>query len=106
VHCAVVVAVERARFGGGPTLVEALTMRMYGHAVHDDAGYVPRRQLDEWRRRDPIDRLAAELRGRGVAVMRLQEDWRSARYDVETAVERAWAAPDPTGDDVSDGVFA
>ena len=106
VHCVVGEAVERARLGGGPTLIEAHTMRMDGHAVHDDAAYVPDALLEEWRRRDPIDGLAHELRGRGVGEMRLQEDWRTARDTVEIAVDRAWDAPDPAGDDVSDGVFA
>jgi pyruvate dehydrogenase E1 component alpha subunit len=106
VHCVVAEAAERARLGGGPTLVEALTMRMDGHAVHDDAAYVPSELLEEWRRRDPIDRLADELRARGVGEMRLQEDWRAARDAVDLAADRAWSAPDPTGDDVTDGVFA
>ena len=81
-------------------------MRMDGHAVHDDAAYVPRELLDEWARRDPIDRLAHELRGRGVGEMRLQEDWRTARDLVERSVDRAWSAPDPSPDDLTDGVFA
>jgi len=106
VHGVVAEAVERARLGGGPTLVEALTMRMDGHAVHDDAAYVPPGLLAEWRGRDPIDRLAADLRGRGVTEMRLQADWLAAREEVEAAVARAESAPDPTGDDVADGVFA
>jgi pyruvate dehydrogenase E1 component alpha subunit len=106
VHLTVSEAVDRARRGGGPTLVEALTMRMDGHAVHDDAAYVPRRLLEEWRRRDPIDRLAAELRGRGVDEMRLQADWLAAREEVDGAVGRAWAAPDPSGEGVASGVFA
>jgi TPP-dependent pyruvate/acetoin dehydrogenase alpha subunit len=106
VHAVVGEAVDRARQGGGPTLIEALTMRMDGHAVHDDAPYVPGPLLEEWRRRDPIDRLGGELRGRGVDEMRLQADWRAARAEVETAVERAWSAPDPTGEDVAEGVYA
>lgn len=106
VHLVVSGAVDRARQGGGPTLIEALTMRMDGHAVHDDAAYVPRQLLEEWRRRDPIDRVAGDLLGRGVDQMRLQADWLAARERVETAVDRAWSAPDPTGDDVAGGVFA
>ena len=45
---------ERAYQGGGPTLIEALTMRMKGHAEHDDARYVPKAMLEKWRARDPI----------------------------------------------------
>jgi TPP-dependent pyruvate/acetoin dehydrogenase alpha subunit len=48
-------AVERARDGGGPVLIEAKTMRMTGHAQHDAAEYVPREMLDYWKARDPID---------------------------------------------------
>jgi pyruvate dehydrogenase E1 component alpha subunit len=47
-------AVERARRGDGPVLVEAKTMRMVGHAQHDAATYVPREMLDYWKGRDPI----------------------------------------------------
>ncbi|MGI8727661.1 MAG: thiamine pyrophosphate-dependent dehydrogenase E1 component subunit alpha, partial [Solirubrobacterales bacterium] len=49
-------AVERARTGGGPTLIECRTMRMHGHGAHDDMSYVPDEMLAEWRRRDPIER--------------------------------------------------
>src|SRR6478752_910920 len=47
---------ERAIAGEGPTLVEAVTMRMHGHAAHDDMKYVPTDKVEEWRRKDPIDR--------------------------------------------------
>ena len=41
-------AIEKARAGGGPTLIECLTLRMEGHAVHDDAFYVPKEMFEEW----------------------------------------------------------
>ena len=47
-------AVERARRGGGPVLIEAKTMRMTGHAQHDAAEYVPREMLEYWKARDPL----------------------------------------------------
>ena len=53
---AVRVARERALAGEGPTLVEAVTMRMHGHAAHDDMRYVPPELLEAWARRDPIER--------------------------------------------------
>src|SRR5438445_3164482 len=59
---------ERALAGGGPTLIEAVTMRMHGHAAHDDMKYVPKEQVEEWRKRDPIDRQEARLRSVGVSV--------------------------------------
>jgi TPP-dependent pyruvate/acetoin dehydrogenase alpha subunit len=48
-------AVDRARSGGGPTLIEAKSFRMLGHAQHDDQRYVPKELLEEWRKKDPID---------------------------------------------------
>src|SRR5512141_583066 len=55
-------AIEKARAGGGPTLVECLTLRMEGHAVHDDAFYVPRELFEEWAKRDPLERFRSWLR--------------------------------------------
>src|SRR5919106_800412 len=48
-------AIEKAREGGGPTIVECLTLRMEGHAVHDDAFYVPKPMFEEWAKADPIE---------------------------------------------------
>src|SRR3989441_4129898 len=55
-------AIERARSGGGPTLIECLTLRMEGHAVHDDAFYVPKDLFEEWAKRDPLERFRSWLR--------------------------------------------
>lgn len=49
-------AVERARNGGGPSIIETVTMRMRGHAEHDDFSYVPKETLEFWRQRDPVER--------------------------------------------------
>ena len=54
-------AADRARRGGGPTLIEAKTMRMKGHAEHDDARYVPKAMLEKWRKKDPILRYQKYL---------------------------------------------
>jgi TPP-dependent pyruvate/acetoin dehydrogenase alpha subunit len=54
-------AVERARAGGGPVLIEAKTMRMTGHAQHDAAEYVPREMLEYWKARDPLDQYERHL---------------------------------------------
>src|SRR6266496_524704 len=55
-------AIEKARGGGGPTLIESLTLRMEGHAIHDDAFYVPKEMFEEWAKSDPIERFRAWLR--------------------------------------------
>ncbi|GAB2463001.1 pyruvate dehydrogenase (acetyl-transferring) E1 component subunit alpha [Xylanimonas ulmi] len=59
-------ALERAHSGGGPTLIEAFTYRMGAHTTSDDpTRYRSREEEAYWRRRDPIDRLAALLRAEG-----------------------------------------
>src|SRR5712691_3535926 len=55
-------AIEKARAGGGPTLIESVTLRMEGHAVHDDAFYVPKEKFEEWARKDPLERFRSWLR--------------------------------------------
>src|SRR5881296_3409809 len=55
-------AIEKARAGEGPTLIECLTLRMEGHAVHDDAFYVPKPLFEEWAKRDPLERFRGWLR--------------------------------------------
>ena len=55
-------AIEKARAGGGPTLLECLTLRMEGHAVHDDAFYVPKELFEQWAERDPVERFRTWLR--------------------------------------------
>src|SRR6188508_1413073 len=54
-------AIEKARHGGGPTLIESVTLRMEGHAVHDDAFYVPKQMFEEWAKNDPIERFRTWL---------------------------------------------
>ena len=65
-------AVDRARAGNGPTIIEALTYRQYGHSRADPAKYRPQEEVDEWLRRDPLTLLAERLRGDGVAEDALQ----------------------------------
>src|SRR5919112_6456075 len=55
-------ALEKAREGAGPTLIESVTLRMEGHAVHDDAFYVPKELFEAWAERDPIERFRTWLR--------------------------------------------
>jgi TPP-dependent pyruvate/acetoin dehydrogenase alpha subunit len=99
-------AVDRARAGGGPTIVECETMRMEGHAIHDDASYVPPEVLETWRTRDPVDRVEALLLADGVTQEELDEVRRVARDDVRAALELALAEPLPDGGDLELGVYA
>ena len=93
---------ERALEGGGPTLIEAVTMRMHGHAAHDDMKYVPREQVEQWRKRDPVERQEGRLAALGVDVEALRA---SVAAEIEAATEDALAAPMPDPDTATDGVF-
>jgi pyruvate dehydrogenase E1 component alpha subunit len=93
---------ERALDGGGPTLIEAVTMRMHGHAAHDDMRYVPREQVEEWRRKDPIDRQAARLAELGVDVAAIRA---SVQGEIDAATEAALAEPMPDPHTATDRVF-
>jgi pyruvate dehydrogenase E1 component alpha subunit len=92
----------RAVDGEGPTLIEAVTMRMHGHAAHDDMKYVPREQVEEWKLRDPIDRQEKRLRSAGVDVDAVRV---AVNEEIEAAVVEALSGPMPAADDVLDGVF-
>jgi TPP-dependent pyruvate/acetoin dehydrogenase alpha subunit len=92
----------RALAGEGPTLIEALTMRMHGHAAHDDMKYVPIEQVEEWRKRDPIERQEDRLRGLGVDVDTVRA---SVQAEIDAGTEEAMAAPMPDQATATDGVF-
>ena len=96
------VARERAINGGGPTLIEAVTMRMHGHAAHDDMKYVPKEQVEEWKQRDPIDRQEQRLAELGVDVDEIRT---TIADELDAAVQQALQGPMPSPDDVLDGVF-
>lgn len=99
-------AARRARSGDGPTLIEAKTIRMHGHAIHDRADYVLREDIDEGEARDPIRQLERRLREQG-----LLDDETSRRIDsrvareVDRGVEEAEASPWPDPATLEDGVF-
>jgi TPP-dependent pyruvate/acetoin dehydrogenase alpha subunit len=88
-------AVERARAGDGPTIIEALTYRQYGHSRSDPAKYRPTEEVEEWLRRDPLTLLAERLHGDGVAEEAVEERRKRAQEVVAAAVEAAKAAPPP-----------
>jgi pyruvate dehydrogenase E1 component alpha subunit len=94
---------ERALSGAGPTLIEAVTMRMHGHAAHDDMKYVPAEQIEEWKRKDPIDRQVRRLEALGVDVAAVREE---VKATIEAAVEEALQSPMPDPETATDRVFA
>jgi pyruvate dehydrogenase E1 component alpha subunit len=93
---------ERALAGEGPTLLEAVTMRMHGHAAHDDMKYVPKAKIAEWREKDPIDRQEARVRAAGADVDALRDEVREA---VDQGTREALAMPMPDPATATDRVF-
>jgi pyruvate dehydrogenase E1 component alpha subunit len=93
---------ERALAGSGPTLIEAVTMRMHGHAAHDDMRYVPPELLERWRARDPVERQQERLAALGVDVEELRGE-----VSQELDAAAAWALEQPMPDPLSaaEGVF-
>jgi TPP-dependent pyruvate/acetoin dehydrogenase alpha subunit len=102
VFAATLEARERAIDGGGPTLIEAVTMRMHGHAAHDDMAYVPDELVEHWRGRDPIELEERRL-------IELEVDVDSLRAEVagelEAALGRARKHAFPDGSTAREGVF-
>ena len=100
-------AVLRARQGGGPTLVEAVTYRMKGHAEHDAQSYVPREELEDWARRDPIARHAERLLASGaVTAADLASIDRSISDELDRDVAEAEKCPYPPAVHALNGVYA
>jgi pyruvate dehydrogenase E1 component alpha subunit len=102
-------AVDRARTGGGPTFVEALTYRLRGHYEGDPAKYRELAELSEWKAKDPILRFTTTLVERGVLDRdgeRAAEIEREARDRVARASEAALSAPLPGPDDLLRHVYA
>jgi pyruvate dehydrogenase E1 component alpha subunit len=101
------VAVDRARAGEGPTLIECHTMRMHGHGAHDDMSYVPPQLLEEWKRRDPIDTYSAWLVAeQGFDPDEIEALQASVKAEVDEAARKALDSPLPDPGTALDGVFA
>jgi pyruvate dehydrogenase E1 component alpha subunit len=96
------IARERALAGDGPTLLEAVTMRMHGHAAHDDMKYVPKEQVEEWRKKDPIERQEARLRDLGVDTDAVRAEVREA---IDAGTQEALAMPMPDPETATDRLF-
>jgi acetoin:2,6-dichlorophenolindophenol oxidoreductase subunit alpha len=88
-------AVERARAGGGPTLLEACTYRFVGHSRSDPARYRPEGELEQWRERDPLVLCRARLEEAGVETAQLAELEDEVAAEMVQARERGLAAPWP-----------
>lgn len=107
VHAIVEAALDHARSGGGPALVELFTYRMHGHGAHDDQRYVPRDELAAWQERDPLLRWRQHAR----RLLGWTDEYQHAleariEHEVQAALEDALAAPYPPVDGLAGSVFA
>lgn len=107
VHGATVTAVERARRGDGPSLLEMKTYRYRGHSRSDPAKYRSAEEVEAWKKRDPISILEARLIEAGEISAADAEATRSSiQAEIDAAAERAAEAPYPTIDEVRRYVYA
>lgn len=100
-------AVERARKGEGPTLIETITMRMHGHSASDDASYVPKGMIEEWMKRDPIDRFERILlNDRVLNETNKKQMEEKIAAEIEEAIHVSLENPLPPGEQAGEGVYA
>jgi pyruvate dehydrogenase E1 component alpha subunit len=100
-------AIEKAREGGGPTLIECQTLRMEGHAVHDDAFYVPKELFERWAERDPIERYRAWLREHADLTHEEEDEITvGVKKLLNESLQRAEESPLPDPSTLLEGVYA
>ena len=100
-------AIEKAREGGGPTLIECMTLRMEGHAVHDDAFYVPKELFERWAENDPIERYRRWLHEHTDFSTEEEDEIKlHVKKALNDALEKAEASPLPDPATLLEGVYA
>ena len=100
-------AVDRARSGGGVTLIELITYRRKGHAEHDNQSYVPPGEIDRWAtENDPIDRYVKVLFDEGFDKAALDAIDARVKEEIDRATDEAEASPMPDPTDALTGVYA
>jgi TPP-dependent pyruvate/acetoin dehydrogenase alpha subunit len=98
-------AITRARNGKGPSIIEAVTMRMRGHAEHDDFAYVPKEMLTEWDAKDPVKKTAALLLKKDATKSEMENIEKQAKTEIENAVATANEMPPPDAEEAFRNVF-
>jgi TPP-dependent pyruvate/acetoin dehydrogenase alpha subunit len=99
-------AIERARTGHGPTLIECKTFRMTGHSAHDDAGYVPPELFEFWEERDPIRKFERFLTQRGVvSASDIEDIQKRINREIDEAIQIAEKDPFPEPEDCLRDVY-
>ena len=99
-------AVERARSGDGPSLVETQTYRWRGHSKSDANRYRTREEIDTWKEKCPIIRFTGYLLEAGVSQAEIDKVFANANSVIDEAVAFAEACPEPDLKDIERGVYA
>jgi TPP-dependent pyruvate/acetoin dehydrogenase alpha subunit len=100
-------AVDRARAGGGVTLIELMTYRRKGHAEHDNQSYVPSGEIERWAaENDPLDRYARVLSAEGVPPDEIAAVDARVTEEIDRATEEAEKSPMPEPLDALEGIYA
>jgi len=107
-HAATAEALDRARSGGGPTLIEAYTFRMLMHTTADDPKrYRKEAELKEWETKDPLKRFRAYLERKGLWTVGWQAELEAkAAKMIDEAIATAESAPPPSPDALFDHIYA
>ncbi len=106
VHAVATTALDRARAGDGPSLIEALTYRHGGHSRADPGKYRPDDEVAAWKARDPIPAFRAKLTAAGAGAAELDAIDDAVRAAVAAAEAEARAAPEPNADVLETQVWA
>jgi pyruvate dehydrogenase E1 component alpha subunit len=100
-------AVERARKGGTPSLIEVRTYRFMGHSMSDPGHYRTRAEIEKYQERDPIKVFGANLREKGILDdAGLKEVEERVRTEVERAVKFAEQSPEPAPEELFTHIYA
>jgi pyruvate dehydrogenase E1 component alpha subunit len=100
-------AIEHARSGKGPYLIEYKTFRMATHFTGDPGTYVNPKDLEEWGKKDPIDLCRKKLMDRGMMTAAEDQKLRGeVQAQVDGVIQGALVAPDPTAQDLFEGLYS
>jgi TPP-dependent pyruvate/acetoin dehydrogenase alpha subunit len=99
-------AFDKARSGGGPSLIECLTYRHSGHSRADPAKYRPEGELERWKERDPIKIYRERLKQFGIGDAQIDKVVSDVKAMVDDATEKCKAAPNPPMDILFTDVYA
>ena len=99
--------IKKIRSGSGPAFIEATTFRFQGHSMADPAKYRAEKELDEWKKKDPLINFYNHLIREGIATQTdIEKISKSAEKELDEAVKFATESPEPDFDDIKNDIYA